>query len=184
MFKLATAALLTLAVAATQTAGPERINHEVNARIRAEGRGNSQIMRTMHFLTDVHGPRLTASPNHKAAAEWAVKQMTEWGFTNGHLEEFPFVNADGSPRPGWLNERFAGHIISPVKDSLVGEVLAWTPSTKGTVTADVVHVVPPQGPARQNAPPEGPTREELDKWIAETTPRIKGKIVMVGPPSP
>ena len=33
----------------------------------------------MHFLTDVYGPRLTGSPNHKAAAEWAVKQMTEWG---------------------------------------------------------------------------------------------------------
>ena len=33
----------------------------------------------MHFLADVYGPRLTGSPNHKAAAEWAVKQMTSWG---------------------------------------------------------------------------------------------------------
>ena len=37
---------------------------------------------------------------------------------------------------GWLNERFSAHIVSPVKDSLVGEVLAWTPSTNGTVTAE------------------------------------------------
>ena len=33
----------------------------------------------MHFLADVYGPRLTGSPNHKAAADWAVKQMTSWG---------------------------------------------------------------------------------------------------------
>ena len=157
-------------MAALPAATNERIDAEINAKIRAEADKNSQIMRTMHYLTDVYGPRLTASPNHKAAGEWAVKQMTEWGFKNGHLEEFPFVNADGTKRPGWLNERFSGFIVAPVKDSLVGEVLAWTPSTNGTVTADAVHVVAPTSP----------TQEELDKWIAEMTPKIKGKIVLVG----
>ena len=172
MMKTLTAIAVVLAVAAP-IGTSEKIDAEINAKIRAEADKNSQIMRTMHYLTDVHGPRLTASPNHKAAAEWAIKQMAEWGFTNGHLEEFPFVNADGSPRPGWLNERFAGHIISPVKDSLVGEVLAWTPSTKGTVTATAVHIVAPQGP----------TKAEFDKWVAEMTKKIKGKIVLVGAPT-
>jgi hypothetical protein len=46
---------------------------DIQARIRKEGMENSQIMRTMHFLTDVYGPRLTGSPNHKAVAEWAIK---------------------------------------------------------------------------------------------------------------
>ena len=170
MSRLLTGILVGFAVAAVPAATSEKIDAEINAKIRAEADKNSQIMRTMHYLTDVHGPRLTASPNHKAAAEWAVKQMTEWGFKNGHLEEFPFVNADGTKRPGWLNERFSGHIVSPVKDSLVGEVLAWTPSTNGTVTADAVHIVAPTSP----------TQEELDKWIAEMTPKIKGKIVLVG----
>jgi hypothetical protein len=36
---------------------------DIQTRIRKEGMDNSQIMRTMHFLTDVHGPRLTGSPN-------------------------------------------------------------------------------------------------------------------------
>src|SRR5690349_13644554 len=63
---------------------------EVQAKIRSEGMERSQIMRTMHFLTDVYGPRLTGSPNHKAAAEWAIKQMTAWGFENGHLEPWDF----------------------------------------------------------------------------------------------
>jgi hypothetical protein len=165
------AVLAGLAVAAAPVATSEKIDPEVNAKIRAEAEKNSQIMRTMHFLTDVYGPRLTASPNFTNAAEWAVKQMTEWGFTNGRLEPFDFVNADGTTRPGWLNERFSGHILTPVKDSLVGEVLAWTPSTEGTVVADGVHILPPTRP----------TQAELDEWIKEVTPRIQGKIVLVGP---
>ena len=170
MSKLLTALLVGLAVAAAPVGTSEKIDAEVNAKIRAEAEKNSQIMRTMHYLTDVYGPRLTASPNHKAAAEWAVKQMTEWGFTNGKLEPWDFVNADGTPRPGWLNERFSAHIISPVKDSLVGEVLAWTPSTKGTVITEAIHVVPPTRP----------TQAELDAWIKEMTPKVKGKIAFVG----
>ena len=160
-----------LAIAAAPAVTSEKIDPEINAKIRAEAENNSQIMKTMHFLTDVHGPRLTGSPNHKAAAEWTVKQMTEWGFTNGTLEPWAFVNTDGTPRPGWLNERFSAHIVSPVKDSLVGEVLAWTPSTKGVVTTEAVHVLPPTRP----------TQAELDAWIKDMTPKIKGKIAFVGP---
>jgi carboxypeptidase Q len=167
MLRTATAAVVAFAAIAAPAAAPETINHELNARIRAEGRKNSQIMRTMHYLTDVYGPRLTGSPNHKAAAEWAVKQMTEWGFVNGKLEPWDFGH------PGWLNERFSGHVLSPVKDSLVGEVLAWTPSTNGTVTADAVQIVAP----------ERPIEEELKAWIAETSPKVKGRAVLVGRPA-
>jgi len=67
MFKPLAAAALTFTAVLLPAAQGERINEEINARIRAEGQNNSQIMRTMHFLTDVHGPRLTGSPNHKAA---------------------------------------------------------------------------------------------------------------------
>ena len=59
---------------------------DVNARIRKEAADHSQILRTLHMLTDRYGPRLTGSPNHEAAAKWAVQQMTEWGFKNAHLE--------------------------------------------------------------------------------------------------
>src|SRR5688572_7950188 len=164
MLRTTTAAVVALAAIAAPAAAPETINHEVNARIRQEGRNNSQILRTMHYLTDVYGPRLTGSPNHKAAAEWAVKQMTEWGFVNGRLEPWDFGH------PGWLNERFAGFIVSPVRDSLVGEVLAWTPSTNGTIVGDAVHIVPPQQPLEA----------ELAAWLAETAPKVKGRLVLVG----
>jgi hypothetical protein len=53
---------------------------DINAKIRKEGLEHSKIMHTMHFLTDVYGPRLTGSPKLKAAGEWAIKEMTSWGF--------------------------------------------------------------------------------------------------------
>src|SRR5688572_17435920 len=75
------------------------------ARIRQEAMERSQIMKTMHMFTDMYGPRLTGSPNHKNAAEWAIKQMALWGMSNAHLEPWNFGH------PGWLNERLTAHII-------------------------------------------------------------------------
>ena len=137
---------------------------DINARIRKEENENSQILRTMHFLTDVYGPRLTGSPNLKAAGEWAIKQMTAWGFDNGHLEPWDFGH------PGWANERFSGFITSPVKDTLTCEVLAWTPGTNGAVTAR----------AYQMVLPEKPTQEEFTAYLAKQKENVKGKIVLAG----
>ena len=75
-----------LVVFGSSLSAEERIDYEAIAKIRREGRTNSQIMKTLHVLTDVHGPRLTGSPNYKAAAEWVVKQTTAWGFENARLE--------------------------------------------------------------------------------------------------
>jgi hypothetical protein len=156
--------LLVVAAPAAQTPA-EKIDQAVNARIRKEGMDNSQILKTMHYLTDVYGPRLTGSPNHENAAKWAVKQMETWGMVNGRLEPFEFG------RPGWLNDKATGHIVSPVKDNLVFEVLAWTPSTHGTVTGPAVHVVPPQTP----------TEDEMKKYLADLGAKARGAIVLVGP---
>ncbi|MCI0488992.1 MAG: M20/M25/M40 family metallo-hydrolase [Blastocatellia bacterium] len=142
----------------------ERVNADINAKIRKEGMDNSQIMRTMHFFTDVYGPRLTGSPSLKAAGEWAIKQMHEWGLENGRLEPWNFGH------PGWTNERLTAHIISPVKDSLVCEVLAWTPSTKGAVTAQAYHIVLP----------ERPTEEAFNAYLSGIKDKVKGKMVLVG----
>jgi carboxypeptidase Q len=134
------------------------------SRIRKEAMERSQIMKTMHMFTDVYGPRLTGSPNHKAAAEWAVKQMTAWGLQNAHLEPWDFNH------PGWLNERLTAHLISPVKDPLVCEVLAWTPSTRGTI----------QAKAYQLILPERPSQEQLTTFFAIQKARVRGRIVLVG----
>jgi len=153
--------LLSLSVAAQNGSG------DMLSRIRKEAMEHSQIMKTMHMFTDVYGPRLTGSPNHKAAAEWAVKQMTAWGLENAHLEPWDFNH------PGWLNERLTAHLISPVKDPLVCEVLAWTPSTKGTVQASAYQLVLP----------ERPTQEQLTMVLNNNKAKVRGKIVLVGKPA-
>jgi len=161
---LASAALAVAVAVPSAQAPAEKIDQALNARIRAEGMDRSQVMRIVHMLTDVYGPRLTGSPNFDNAARWAVKEMESWGLKNGKLEPWDWG------REGWLNEKASGHIVSPVKDNLVFEVLAWTPSTKGTVTADAVNLVAPQNP----------TEEELTAYFTKMAPRVKGGIVLIG----
>jgi hypothetical protein len=137
---------------------------DINARIRQEENAHSQIMRTLHFLTDVYGPRLTGTPSLKAAGEWAIKTMESWGLTNGHLEPWEFGH------PGWVNERFSAHILSPVKDQLTCEVLAWTPGTDGPVKA----------PAYNMILPDRPTRDQLASFLDTQKDKVRGHIVLVG----
>jgi hypothetical protein len=142
----------------------ERIDSEINAKIRKEGADNSKIMRTLHYFTDVYGPRLTGSPNLKAAGEWAVKEMASWGFTNGRLEPWDWG------RPGWTNDLAVGAIVSPVRDKLEFEVLAWTPSTDGTVKARTFNMILP----------EQPTRAELDAYLESIKGSVQNTIVLAG----
>ncbi len=140
---------------------------EINERIRKEGTENSQILKTLHQFTDVYGPRLTGSPNLKAAGEWAANQMKEWGFQNTALEPWDWGH------PGWVNERASGFITSPAQDSLVFEVLAWTPATKGAVS----------GQAFQMILPDRPTQAELTTYFDSVKDQVRGKMVLVGNPN-
>jgi hypothetical protein len=73
--------VLVLAVAALvePIAAQERLDPQIGTKIRQEEEQHSQIMRTLHFLTDVYGPRLTGSPSLKAAGEWSIKTMESSG---------------------------------------------------------------------------------------------------------
>ena len=92
--------------------------------------------------------------------------MEGWGLTNGRLEPWAFGH------PGWANELAWGAITAPVKDTLVLEVLAWTPGTKGAVKGTAVNIVIP----------EQPTPEELAAYFAGVKDRVKGAVVLVGLP--
>ena len=182
--RLLVAAALVLAAASLPRASQNGSDPAINQRIRSEEAAHSEIMRTLHYLTDVYGPRLTGSPNQKAAAEWAVKRMTEWGFSNGHLEPWDFGH------PGWSNEHLEVHMTAPVHDALVVEALAWTPGTNGTITANAFNIAPPEGPESTTAPARGrgpahlgPTQAELDAYLATVKDRVRGAAVLVGRPA-
>jgi len=106
-------------------------------------------------MTDVIGGRLTGSPNMKRANEWTRDKMKEWGMQNAHLESWgPFGR-------GWAIRKFSAALVEPQFAPLISYPRAWSPSTKGVVTSDVVYL-------------DAKTPEELAKYKGQ----LKGKIVL------
>jgi hypothetical protein len=102
-------------------------------RIKDEGMKRSQVMQTLSYLSDVIGPRLTASPGMKRANEWTRDQMTKWGLQNSHLEAWgPFGR-------GWTLKRFSAQVVEPLTIPLIAYPKAWSPGTGGAVTSEVIY---------------------------------------------
>ena len=103
-------------------------------RIKDEGTNRSQVMQTLSYLSDVIGPRLTASPNMKRANEWTRDQLTKWGLENAHLEAWgPFGR-------GWSLKRFSAQVTEPQDIPLIAYPKAWSPGLDRPLTAAVVYV--------------------------------------------
>jgi hypothetical protein len=164
--RIGTAVVGALLLAVLGAAAQEQPDQAVFSTIREEGMSRSRILPTVHVLTDVYGPRLTGSPNLKAAGEWAIQQLREWGMANAHLEPWDFGYS------GWGNERLVAHMVVPVKDALVVEALSWTPGTNGVARAGAVQIVLPPAPI---------THDILTSYFETIKASIKGKIVLVGP---
>lgn len=137
---------------------------DINWKIRQEETDHSQIMHLIHHLTDVHGPRLTGSPNFKAACDWALDQMKSWGMQDEHLETWDFGH------PGWANDRYSVRVISPYRNLVDARVVAWTPGTKGLVRAAIVQI----------SPPERPTAEILEEYLDSVKDKVHDRIVLAG----
>ena len=91
-------------------------------------------MQTLSYLTDVIGGRLTNSPNMKRANEWTRDTMAKWGMQNAKLEAWgPFGR-------GWSLRSFSAQVIDPTVFPVIAYPKAWSPSTKGAVTSDVVYL--------------------------------------------
>ncbi len=151
---------------------------EIYVKIRKEAMENSKIMNTLHNFTDVYGPRLTGSPKLEMAGKWAMKQMNDWGFDKTEMEPWDFGNV------GWENNRAYGFITSPVKDQLTFEVLAWTPSTKGTVRGKAVMMEIPltkYGDDPRCVRP--PTEAEFNTYLASMKSKVSGNMILFGEPA-
>ena len=182
---------------------------EAYAQIRAEETNNSKIMWIIHEVADVYGPRVTGSPNLKAADDWAVKTMASWGLVNTHLEPWTFQPPSAAtPVPGWESMELVAEAVAPFHGQLMVKPLAWTPSTKGFVVAKVVlldppGLAPPRGggfnffatappppepkwalpplpPAEKSEEPQQPTQAELDVYLNSVKDKVRGAIVFVG----
>src|SRR5215831_18908467 len=126
------------------------------AKIKEEGLIHSQVMDILSYLTDVYGPRLTCSPNIKAAQEWAKGKLAGWGLQNAQLEAWgPFGR-------GWSLDAFTANVTSPQFIPLIAYPKAWSPGTKGEVTGQPVYL-------------DAKTEADLAKYSG----KLKGAIVLI-----
>ena len=138
---------------APQTPAPDP--NDPIQRIGDEGMNRSQVMQTLSYLSDVIGPRLTASPGMKRANEWTRDQLTKWGLQNAHLAPFgPFGR-------GWTLKRFSAQVSEPTAFPVIAYPKAWSPGTTAPLTTDVVYV-------------DAKTEADLQKFAG----KLKGKIVL------
>jgi hypothetical protein len=124
---------LTLLAACAVAGAQSPLDRATIARIKDEAIARSQAMDHVGWLSDVYGPRVTGTPNFTRASEWVMKRLTEWGLANVHQERFAFGQ-------GWRVERFSAHLVSPEPQPIIGYPRTYSPSTRGTITAEVVRV--------------------------------------------
>jgi hypothetical protein len=125
-------------------------------KIRDEGMNRSQVMNHLSYLTDVIGARLTNSPSMKRANEWTRDTMAKWGMQNAKLEAWgPFGR-------GWSLKHFSAEVTDPQTLPVTAYPKAWTTSTKGAVSSEVVWFNPKN-------------ESELEQFRG----KLKGKIVFV-----
>jgi carboxypeptidase Q len=137
----------------------EKVDTEVVNKIKEEGLKKSQVMETISFLTDVHGPRLTNSPQLRTAAEWTKGRLTKWGLENVHLEPWgPFGR-------GWSLEAFTANMIEPSFSPLIAVPKAWSPSTPKTIRGTPIFF-------------DVAKEEDLEKYRG----KLRRAIVLLSPP--
>src|SRR5258706_4558471 len=161
------ATLLLLALLAPYAAfgrqrGPPQPAADPNdpmVRIKDEGMNRSQVMQTLSYLSDVIGPRLTASPGMKKANNWTRDTLEKRGMQNAHLEAWgPFGR-------GWSLKRFSAQVTDPLTIPLIAYPKAWSPATNGAVTGKVVYL-------------DAKTEADLEKYKG----KLKDAIVLTAAP--
>ena len=146
-----------LVLVALTTGAQTQAGDPTLARIRSEGLERSQVVPVFDMLTVTIGPRLTASPAHKRAAEWARDRLASYGLANARLEPWKFGR-------GWTLEKLTIEMIEPRYLPLIGYADGWSASTNGEIVASPVFI-------------GGKSPDEVEAMRAQ----LKGAIAMTQP---
>ena len=146
-------ALVLSAAASAQTPGDPML-----ARIRAEGLEHPQVAPVFEMFTVNIGPRLTASPAHTRAAEWARDRLASYGLSHAHLEPWTFGR-------GWTLEKLTIEMVEPRYLPLLGYADGWSAATRSEIIAAPAFI------AGRTSPEE----------LTALAPSLKGAIVMTQP---
>lgn len=161
------------AIRAQEAAGRDRPDLTLVSRIKLEASDHSQVMDTLSYLTDVYGPRLTASPEFQQAAEWAVSRLKSYGAENAKLEKW------GTFGRSWALKQYSIEMLEPRYAVLDAAPMAWSDVTRGPVTGEVIYA-PYGGPVQTFDPAK--QQQDLDRYVAAWKGKLKGKIVLLARP--
>ena len=121
-FRSLTAGLIATGLLLAQSAN---LDMKMFKAIHDEAYDRSQADNIFDMLTVTIGPRLTASPAHKRAAEFARERLQAFGLENARLEPWQFGR-------GWTQEKLVIEMVEPRYMPLIGYPEAWSASTRGS----------------------------------------------------
>lgn len=148
--------LLLFTVPAFVFAQSEKIDQSMMQKIRKEGLENSKVMDIAFHLTEVSGPRLTASPGFMRAANYAQTQLKQWGLKNVMLDPW------GDFGKSWELQKSYVAMTAPWYKSFEAYPKVWTGGTNGLHNVEVMLIT-----AKDSA--------GLDAYRG----KLKGKILML-----
>ncbi len=161
--------LCSLALGAQDDAKTLEIIH----KIKTEAFDNSQVMDTLSYLSDVYGPRLTASAEFNEAAQWTLNRLKSYGLSDVKEEAWgPFGRS-------WSIESYTLDMLSPRYSHLVAAPLAWSAPTNGVVKGEVM--LAPL-PGREYNPKK--LADQIQEFETKWKGKLQGKIVLVTAPKP
>jgi hypothetical protein len=150
----------------------EHVDLGIVDQIKAEAFDRSKVMETLRNLSDVHGPRLTWSPGFEDAAKWAMGELNAYGLEKVHTEKW-------QPRGrAWTLDQSSVELIEPRYSELTAVPLAWSASTNGPVTGELV--MAPLGDSFRNGPKKA--KEAWDEYRAKWSGKLRDKIVLLNTP--
>ncbi len=150
--------------------GQPKLDLGLVTRIKTEAYDHSKVMDHLSWLSDVYGPRLTASPEFFQAAEWAAGRLREIGLSNVHLESWgPFGRS-------WSAQQWSVEMVEPRYAVLNATPLAWSASTNGPIAGETI-----LAPLKRTFDPKR-AHEEFAAYRKEWTGKLRGKFVMLRDP--
>jgi carboxypeptidase Q len=148
------------AAAAAQKPAPADAAVELDKKLIAGAKADSQILANLKYLCDEIGPRLTSSAALKRANLWAAERMKAHGLVNVRLEPWSIPE-------GWQRGHARARIVEPDNGrSLSVASMGWHPGTPGKVQGDVVVL-----------------KASDSKELAAYKGKLKGAVVLLGPPA-
>jgi carboxypeptidase Q len=167
--------VLLAALVAPPVAAEDVVDLAMVHKIKKEAFQHGKVMDHLFFLTDVNGPRLTASPGFQSAADWAVRSLKGWGIGSARLESW------GRFGRSWSVTRYSASLKEPAYASLEAVPMAWSGGTQGPRTGEVVlaPLFTTMEVARQEESDIEKLAARIKRYSEEQKGRLRGKVVLI-----